>query len=370
MGSANPIELRDPPAVEYTVIGDSWAAGSGAGGLATRWPPPNPCDQDAGSYAHILQNDTDMGISKLNIQACAGLNAEQVLRCEVGSDSPAPGSECKNVKPEGLGHPGLITVQMGMDSIDVEGLIKACVTSPGDPDGNCDEAKQKSHGLIDSLAKSETILVCLQSAPVHSCEPHTDRIDTDEVREQKTLKAVIEKTGINPKKVFVPDYVAFFNIDNDECVSTRHITPILPPLPTRDVDQSVPLIVTKDNRRDINDIIRHLNSVIAHDVNSAGAVLVPLDLPGGHFDRHRLCDDDTSLFTQFITKEDYRQWIEEGNLFIGRMFRPTVDGYNAIRNKIREAMGLPPKILELPANMHPPPPKVSEDDQGYVPPVN
>lgn len=157
--SANPVALRDAKKNELTIIGDSWAAGSGAGGLASKWPPQSPCDKDPGSYGQRLVKDNNLDLTRLNIQACAGLTAEQILKCEVDDGSSSPDPECKDVFPNWLGHPDHVVVQMGLDSIDVEGLIKACVFS--NDNSRCPDAIKKSHGLIDSLVKSKSILVSL-----------------------------------------------------------------------------------------------------------------------------------------------------------------------------------------------------------------
>lgn len=160
--SASPLELRAPDGLEYTVIGDSWAAGSGAGGLATRWPKdaPSNCDQDPGSYASLLQKDTDTKISKLNFQACAGQTPGQVLKCQIGDNHPPSGTDCKTAQPTRLGKPGLMTIQVGADALDLEKLITACFYH--DDKAGCEKAFGKSQAAIDSLAESKMILVSSQ----------------------------------------------------------------------------------------------------------------------------------------------------------------------------------------------------------------
>ncbi|KAL9623444.1 MAG: hypothetical protein Q9160_002337 [Pyrenula sp. 1 TL-2023] len=306
LGSANPVELRDTGSNELTVIGDSWAAGSGAGGLAKGWPPQPPCDQDPGSYGQRLIKDKNLKLSRLNIQACAGYTAEQVLKCEVGGDSASPDPQCKNLFHDWLGHPEHLVVQMGMDSIDVEGLIKACVFFEND-DSGCPNAMKKSHGLIDSLAKSQSIL--------------------------KTLKTAIQKTGVNPTKVFVPNYISFFNVDKEKCVLPGPQSAIF------DLQSPFGSTLNQQRRKDINDIITHLNSVIAHDAEAAGAMLLPVDRRGGPFDTHRFCDDNLPYFTTFVNSDDARLWLGEDNLYIGRLWRPNPDGYDIYKNEILAAIG-------------------------------
>ncbi|KAL9620110.1 MAG: hypothetical protein Q9160_005316 [Pyrenula sp. 1 TL-2023] len=309
--SASPLELRDPGGLEYTVIGDSWAAGSGAGGLATRWPKdaPSNCDQDPGSYASLLQNDTDTGISKLNFQACAGQTPDQVLNCQVGDDNHPPSDNgCKTAKPTSLGKPGLMTIHLGADALDLENLIKICFYQ--DDRAGCDQAFSKSQAALDSLDKSKMIL--------------------------NTIKAAIQKTGIEPAKVLVLNYVAFFNVDTPDTL--RCI-----------INSEVP--ANQSRRRQTNDLIMRLNGLIARDAEAAGAKLIAVERPGGPFDKHRWCDSGNDhWFTGLVTKDDIDQF-DQGNLYIGRLWRPTGAGYFAYHNAIREAIGLKP--LPMPDRLVP-----------------
>lgn len=149
--------------------------------------------------------------------------------------------------------------------------------------------------------------------------------------EQNTLKTTIQKTGVDPAKVIVPNYVSFFNVDKDNCVLAGPAPSI-----SSEKDQTG-FPISQQHRKDINGVIQQLNIVIADNVEAAGAVLLPVDRPGGPFDQHRFCDDNLPYFTSFTSWEDYRQYAN-GNLFIGRMWRPNPDGYNLYKDAILEAI--------------------------------
>lgn len=174
---------------------------------------------------------------------------------------------------------------------------------------------------------------------------------------QNTIKGAIQKTGIEPSKVFVPNYVAFFNVDTPDqthCLGHSNV------------------LIDKQRRRETNDLIMRLNSLIARDAEAAGAKLVAVERPGGPFDTHRWCDDGDAWFTGLVTQDDIDQF-DGGNLYKGRLWRPTGAGYFAYHNALREELKLEP--LPLPNRLQPPQgqPKVSPPfpiPDNYIFPVN
>ncbi|RVX73298.1 hypothetical protein B0A52_02940 [Exophiala mesophila] len=227
------ISARDvKPLLSYAALGDSYAAGGGAG-----TPEFGTCGRFSDAYPVQIANDTGLDISSHDFRnlACGGTTTNSVLYRQV----------------PWMGNPDLVTITVGGNEISFFAILNACIYHwlPANP---CDEEVAGARALIESSSLldhySELISATLRHLPPHGL-------------------------------LLITGYAQFFNDQTSLC---DHITFSR----TRPLDR-----LTKAKRRALNELVVMLNQVIRSVAETRGATYVDIDRV---FQGHRFCEPGIS----------------------------------------------------------------------------
>lgn len=213
----------------YASLGDSYAAGVGAGS-----PVVLSCGRFSEAYPVGVADSKRLNISHNDVRylACGGSNGRSVLLHQVPL----------------IGHSDVITITAGGNEVHFFDVLNACVYH-WLPLATCEKEIREARALI----QSQSLI---------------NQIDAVIARSSKCMHpdALLLVTG----------YARFFNEQTDLC---DHITFSR----TRPLDH-----LTKDKRRALNQLVSMLNDVIRASAKLHGAKYVDMD---AIFEGHRFCEN-------------------------------------------------------------------------------
>jgi len=220
--------------IHYAALGDSYAAGDGAG-LKHLWPSDAACGRFSGAYPYQVLDNTDVEFSPhwpyFEDRACSGATTTSLLWKQV------PWYSNKN----------LITIQIGGNEVDFFPVLNECVQQ-WHPLSSCSRELDRARKLVQSTAFLERYHSMLSFVMRH-----------------------VPKEAL----VLVLGYAEFFNAETDQC---NEVTFSL----TNPAN-----VLSNRLRRDFNAIVALLNDVIRASATAHGAVYVDIDKT---FGGHRFCE--------------------------------------------------------------------------------
>jgi SAGA-associated factor 73 len=217
----------------YTAIGDSYASGAGAGEGA--WPPSQSfrCGRYSDAYPIQVANNSLINIDKSNFKhlACGGLTSVLILKDQV---------------PYIAKDTDLVTLTASGNDVEFFKVVNECVYH-WSPTIGCEAQLVRARNIIETTA--------LQN-----------------------LENIIAATTARLKpgaRLIVTGYAKFFNEHTDECNNSTFSQ-------TRPLD-----FLTKKKRRDLNQLVTMLNTVIKATALLHRATYVDIDHA---FEGHRFCE--------------------------------------------------------------------------------
>ncbi|KAL9135899.1 MAG: hypothetical protein Q9175_002892 [Cornicularia normoerica] len=234
LGNLNPARV-----VTYQPVGDSYAAGHGAGNAVNSGS--GGCGRTDGSYPYQLNADADVVNQgapryKYNDLTCSGATTVDVLANQVGDPSFIQGAS-------------LYSVTAGGNDIGFGGIVQFCVYG-------------------DSLFPSITQDRC--SSLLNNVTSSTSGTDTPFAQTLNNLYTALARanTAVGGQVVVVP-YVRFYNTDS----------------PT-----SLTCLLNSTQRTQLNDAVDQLNGLLVEVANAAHVSIVNPDDLNTDFNTHRFCD--------------------------------------------------------------------------------
>ncbi|KAL8868630.1 MAG: hypothetical protein Q9174_004865 [Haloplaca sp. 1 TL-2023] len=272
----------------YTALGDSFAAGVGAG-------PPAPqdlgdCRRRTGSYA--FQFAEKHKPDEFHFNACSGFQIDNTIDIQINSDQ------------SDFAFPDLVTLSIGgNDGASFFGLAEYCIYNP-------------FWGLI-SWGVCQAKLRDAQ-ATYEGLQPNLERVIT---------AALTHNLGENDRRIVaVMGYPIFYNVDNGILKAPQCANNLRP------------------RRQSINDVAGTLNGAIIKAVDAVNAnndvpkgagskaVFVPVN---DNFDGHRFCESPDSPWIIGGPRAAGNQ--EPGPIYIAYL-HPTEEGQQAFVRKLEEVL--------------------------------
>lgn len=286
-------------ALTYAALGDSYAAGDGAGSPRLPPAPDFGCGRFSSSYPVVVSQDPALGINPLTgflNAACGGASTTSVRTTQapllLGRDWDA------------------VTVTVGGNEIDFFPVLNACVYGFY-PVGNCEAELVRAREHVESGGVLDSMRAMIKGL--------SERVDG---------------------RVLVTGYARFFNEETAWCdeVSFSRREP--------------KRYLTRSMRFEFNHIVALLNDVIRSSTEVYEADYVNIDTI---FEGHRFCEEggrermnsnDTWFFNMqpadSLLAPEYRQQILSNPIKdfrdMTRAFHPTASGHAAIANKIAEML--------------------------------
>jgi len=287
----------------YAALGDSYAAGDGAG--SSRLLPDVGCGRFSRAYPVQIADDVGLDVycGTFKNLACGGASTSSVLRTQ------APWIGCADI----------VTLTVGGNEVDFFLLLNECVHQ-WKPFSTCEAELAKARGLVQSTR-------------------FIDNFDR--------LIAGITRKLRPGAQLMVTGYAQFFNDITDQCGRISFSK----------TDPSNHL--TKELRREFNQMVTMLNDVIKAAAAAHGALYVDMDMV---FEGHRFCEtgvvepdplrSDTWFFnllypdTDRISSVNYATKAKHQEpqasllgpirdfLDLTKVFHPTSDGHAAIAQEI------------------------------------
>lgn len=213
----------------YAALGDSYAAGDGAGSSKLL---PDLCARFSGAYpVHVAKNDK-LDFAGFRNLACGGATTTSVLKTQVyriwDSDT--------------------ITVQVGGNEVDFFVLLNECVYQ-WKPFSTCDAELSRARGLVESMQF---------------------------INNFDNLVAATKKYIKPGARLLVLGYARFFNDQTDQC---DHVS-----FSTHNPDN----YLTKEMRIMFNNVVLLLNDVILGIAEAHGVTYIDMDKV---FEGHRFCEE-------------------------------------------------------------------------------
>ncbi|MFD2419284.1 SGNH/GDSL hydrolase family protein [Amycolatopsis pigmentata] len=129
--------------LNYAALGDSYAAGVGAGGTAVDASDPNKCLRNTNAYPELYAKANS---ATLDFQACSGATTATVLKDQLGKLSSST---------------NLVSITVGGNDVEFTDVVTQCVEGSltGGTDADCKKAVDKGEdiarnslpGLLDNL---------------------------------------------------------------------------------------------------------------------------------------------------------------------------------------------------------------------------
>jgi len=226
------VSVSHRPIHSYAALGDSYAAGAGAGSPLLPTRGGFACARYSDAYPVQVANSTDLDVGEFKDLACGGATSVVVLRDQVPY----------------VGDSDLVSLTVGGNEVDFFLVLNECIYHWW-PSSTCEAELAKARGLIES-SELEKNFQALMSETVKQLKPD----------------ALWLVTG----------YAKFFNDQTDIC---DHVTFSR----TRPLDY-----LTKTKRRALNQLVGLLNDVIRATAEVHGAVYADIDAV---FEGHRFCED-------------------------------------------------------------------------------
>lgn len=292
LSAALPLLTVGKPLISYAALGDSYAAGGGAGSPKLFPHLDIGCGRFDGAYPIKVAHDLHLVFRNL---ACAGSVSASVLNSQI------PSADDSDV----------VSVQVGGNEVGFFGLLNECVQQ-WKPLSTCQREIAKTRGLIQSTN-------------------FIDSYDRLVLGAQRQLKPDVI--------LLILGYARFFNAETEQC---NHVTF------SRTDPQN---FLTKAMRVMFNEIVSDLNNVIKSIAEAHGAIYVDVDKV---FDGHRFCEagvlepapDKSWFFNDPGTSLDPIHWQSDQQVFrdtsrlgggflnLTRTFHPKIDGHVAIADDI------------------------------------
>ena len=240
---------------EWTAMGDSYAAGIGAGALP-QGPDPDHCFRCGNSYPSIMQSgpgSLQPSPGRFNFVACSGAKFEEIATYQL-LDRAFRGRPAWGNSPE------FVTITMGGNDIGILPLVLTCIYSVPIFAKSCDAVIQRGFDILDTQDFKAGLFAVIKRVQ-------------DKGR---------RKYG-QDFHVFVTGYAQLFNSERAQCnqVTFRQSGVVLPAQ-----------FLTQERRKKMNDLAVALNHALETAVglfNSRDVTFVDYD----HlFESHRFCDRD------------------------------------------------------------------------------
>ncbi len=227
------VPLRPFAARTYAALGDSYAAGAGAGHLIFTPSGGLGCGHYSDAYPVQVANSTNLDIENFKNLACGGMTSVTVLRDQVPH----------------IGGADVVTVTVSGNEVDFFVVLNECVYHWW-PSSTCEAELAKARGLIESHVLWDNFQALVRGAG--------EKLQPD---------ALLLVTG----------YARFFNDHTNIC---DHVTFSR----TRPLDY-----LTRAKRKTLNQLVMMLNDVIRATAEVHGAVYVDIDAA---FEGHRFCEEE------------------------------------------------------------------------------
>jgi lysophospholipase L1-like esterase len=284
-------------ALSYAALGDSYAAGDGAG--SPRLPPHRDfgCGRFEGAYPLQLSLNFTLQIppSQFTNVACGGASSTSVLKTQV---------------PRVPVDVDVVTLTVGGNEIDFFAVLNACVHG-WFPGWDCDRelVRAREHVISDTFLKNYGMLV----------------------------KGAKERN--HGGRLLITGYTKFFDAETTQCDGVSFAK-----------GQKGRYLLTREMRGRFNAIVDALNNVIRASAQTYGAEYVDID---SLFDGHRFCEagveepsnvNQTWFFNlKYEAREDREMTDQqvlpgpiEDYLEMTRVFHPTASGHEAISRKLAQ----------------------------------
>lgn len=216
----------------YAGLGDSYAAGDGAG--SSRWLPrlDAVCGRFSGAYPARISRNSSLGIQHFRNVACSGATTKSILYKQMfflrGAD--------------------LVTIQVGGNEVDFFPVLNECVQQ-WRPFSTCDREINRAQ----SLMQSTRFVRAFDDMVKHA----TSKIDV-------------------PSHVLVLGYATFFNAATEQCNNVSFSK------------TNSAQVLSNELRKSLNDLVAMLNTVIEASARAHGATYVDIDTL---FEGHRFCEE-------------------------------------------------------------------------------
>jgi lysophospholipase L1-like esterase len=220
--------------ISYAALGDSYAAGDGAGSSRLLPNFDITCGRFDEAYPVQVANSTELQIPHEDFQnlACGGASSVSILHSQVPK----------------IGNSDVVTITVGGNEVDFFVVLNACVHQFW-PSDSCEEEIAKTRSLIQSSSFLNNFNAMVAQAK--------KRVRDD---------ALLMLTG----------YAAFFNEQTEQCNNAS--------FSKKDPSN----VLTTELRRDFNKMVRLVNDVIRAAAEAHKATYVDVDRL---FEGHRFCEE-------------------------------------------------------------------------------
>lgn len=216
----------------YAALGDSYAAGDGAG--SSRWfPHLDPaCGRFSEAYPVQIAQNSSLGVDHFRNVACGGATTKSIVYRQMlylrGAD--------------------LVTIQVGGNEVDFFPVLNECIQQ-WRPLSTCDREINRARSLIQSSRFVQAF--------------------------DDMVKHATSKTNIG-KRLLILGYATFFNAGTEQCnkVSFSKTNPAN--------------VLSNELRASFNDLVVMLNTVIESSARAHGATYLDIDTL---FEGHRFCEE-------------------------------------------------------------------------------
>jgi GDSL-like Lipase/Acylhydrolase family len=291
--------LADPGRVHYAALGDSYAAGNGAGSTKLLPNFDIACGRFSGAYPVQIYSSSHLNIPGdcFKNLACGGATTVSLLHSQVPKIEDAE----------------IVTITVGGNEVDFFMVLNSCVIQWW-PSASCDRVMARAMKLVQSWKFLDNFNRLIR-----------------ETKKRMDSGALLLVTG----------YASFFNDQTEQCNNVS--------FSKRDPSN----VLTKELRRSFNKMVGQVNTVIKAATEAHGAIYVDVD---SLFEGHRFCEvdveepsdsEETWFFNMhFHGKEAMNHGkkglMEQGSLpgpirdffDLTKTFHPTVFGHEAIAREV------------------------------------
>lgn len=267
----------DTPTTSYAALGDSYAAGDGAGCSKLLPHFDITCGRFSDAYPVQVANSSELAIphSSFKNLACGGTTSVSVLHSQVPK----------------IGDSEIVTITVGGNEVDFFLVLNACVHQwlPSEP---CEKEMTRARGLVQSSF-------------------FLSNFDRMVIQTKRRMKP--------DAHLLVTGYAAFFNDQSQQCNSVS--------FSKRDSTN----LLTNELRRSFNQMVRMINDVIRAATEAHGATYVDVD---NLYDGHRFCEEG-------VTEPSHRNETWFFNIdFSKKAVPPTEDAQGVLHGPIKDFFDL------------------------------
>lgn len=218
-------------ATTYAALGDSYAAGDGAG--SSRWLPhlDPACGRFSEAYPTQIADNSSLGIDSFRNVACGGATTKTIVYKQMwylkGAD--------------------VVTIQVGGNEVDFFPVLNECIQQ-WKPLSTCDREINRARSLIQSTRFVQAF--------------------------DDMVKYASKKTDIGTD-ILVLGYARFFNARTEQCNGVSFSK------------TNTANVLSNQLRASFNDLVVMLNTVIEASARAHGATYVDIDML---FEGHRFCE--------------------------------------------------------------------------------